>query len=148
MRLEGLEASIAAIRGAIEADDERVILTRTAEALGHVYALWSAYEVSGPKQVAWAGDDTEKRNVVGLVFARGEADHQGVHPAVSVGYGEAPYGLGPYGGGWLWRECPARPAYEESRHLYEEQALWEWIYDPLERALAWFRQNPPGGALA
>lgn len=63
---------------------------------------------------------------------------------MAAGFGEEPFGLGPFGGGWLWRECPAsRPSYGESQALYDEQVLWKSLPDPFERALAWFRANPP-----
>ncbi|MDJ1115403.1 hypothetical protein [Microbacterium dauci] len=141
--LAGLADASQAIRRAIDADDEASILTRTAEALGHLYALWSAYGVNGKQQVAWAASDVERRNVVAMVYVRGEVAHRGVHAAMAVGFGEGPYGVGPFGGGWLWRECPARPGYEASAVLYEEQALWCWVYEPLERALAWFATHEP-----
>lgn len=81
-----------------------------------LYALRLLLGVSGREQVQWAGDDAERRNV-GLVHARGEADHRGgEHVAMAAGYGEVPCGLGPYGGGWPWRECPTdRPHYAESQ---------------------------------
>ncbi|WP_440902524.1 hypothetical protein, partial [Actinosynnema sp.] len=143
IRLRGLESAVSAIREAIDADDEQAVLTRTAEALSHVYGLWTAYGVSGRAQVAWAGNDPDRRNLVAMVYVRGEADHRGVHATMAVGFGEGPFGVGPFGGGWLWRECPPRPGYQASATLYEEQALWRWVYEPLERALAWFRSNPP-----
>ncbi|WP_448261913.1 hypothetical protein [Microbacterium aurum] len=123
-------------------NDEVAILTATNSALQALYALWNDLGIKGRDQVAWAGDDPERRNLVGLVYVRGEADHLGRHVAMMVGYGEAPYGCGPYGGGWLWRRCETqREAYRESQALYDEHVLWEPIVASLERAEAWFDTN-------
>ncbi|GGO66646.1 hypothetical protein GCM10010910_26550 [Microbacterium nanhaiense] len=52
-----------------------------------------------------------------------------------AGYGEAPYGLGPYGGGWLWQPCPTkRTGYEESQRLYDEHVVWQPLIAPLRDA--------------
>ncbi|WP_448255452.1 hypothetical protein [Microbacterium aurum] len=139
VRLAALRIATAELIAAVESDDELTILARLNVAGSALYALWLLLGVNGLEQVQWAGDDAERRNVVGLVYARGEADHRGEHVAMAAGYGEAPYGLGPYGGGWMWRECPtARPQYAESQTLYDEQVLWRSVAEPFTRALAWF----------
>ncbi|MBD8219259.1 hypothetical protein IFU40_11495 [Microbacterium sp. CFBP 13617] len=132
------------LAASIVGDDEASILSRVNSAGSALYALWLFQGVSGGRQVAWAGEDAERRNVVGLVYARGEAEHQQRHLAMAAGFGEAPFGLGPFGGGWLWSECPAsRPSYGESQALYDEQVLWKSLPDPFERAAAWLGANPP-----
>ncbi|MEV8025901.1 hypothetical protein [Microbacterium sp. NPDC080220] len=144
VRIAALHIATAELVAAVESDDEVMILARLNVAGSALYALWLRLGIDGREQVQWAGDDAERRNVVGLVYARGEADHRGEHVAMAAGYGEAPYGLGPYGGGWLWRECPTdRPHYAESQTLYDEQVLWCPVAEPFIRALAWFEAHTP-----
>lgn len=142
VRLAALRIATAELIAAVESDDEVMILARLNVAGSALYALWLLLGVNGRDQVRWAGDDPARRNVVGLVYARGEADHRGEHVAMAAGYGEAPYGLGPYGGGWLWRECPTdRPLYRASQLLYDEQVCWCSVDGPFTRALAWFEAH-------
>jgi len=137
--MAAMRMAIEELSEAIASGDEVTILAKTNLAGSALYSLWSLLGVSGLRQVEWAADDAERQNIVGLVYARGEAEHRGRHVAMAVGYGEAPYGRGPYGGGWLWRECATeRPQYEQSQSLYESQVLWEPLVNPMVRAEQWF----------
>ena len=132
------------LQGAVACGDELRILAGVNAAGQALYALWSLQGIKGRAQVRWAGDDPERQNIVGLVYARGEADHQGKHAAMAVGFGEAPFGKGPFGGGWLWRELPTeRPDYLGSQALYEQQVQWQTVSVPFVRAQCWFDAHQP-----
>lgn len=138
-----LEQAIEGLKAAVASGYERRVLASLNEAGSALYSVWLFEEVRGRDQVAWAAEDPERRNVVGLVYARGEAEHQKKHVGMAAGFGEAPFGFGPFGGGWLWRECPTtRPAYASSQALYDEQVRWKSLAEPLERAYAWFVAHP------
>lgn len=144
IRLSGMREAIAEVRAAVARNDEGGILRATNNASSNLYGLWTAYGIRGTKQVEWAGDDPEKRSLVGLVYARGEADHRQGHLAMAVGYGEAPYGRGAYGGGWMWQRLPTeRESYAPSQKLYDAHVLWQSIPGPLDEALGWLERNAP-----
>lgn len=139
VRLEAFREKVRAVRDAVAADQELPILIATNDALFAFYALWNLLEVTSKNQVAWAGSDEQKQNLVALVYVRGETEHRGAHPAMAVGFGEAPFGCGVYGGGWMWRECPtSRSFFAESQRLYDSRVLWQGIAAPLEQAEHWF----------
>lgn len=142
VKLAGLRAAIGELEVALRGNNELEILARLNLAMSALYGMWLLLKIKGHEQMAWAGEDADRRTIVGLVFVRGEAEHQGNHVAMSIGFGEGPFGYGPFGGGWVWRDCPTdRDAFRESKALYDELVLMRGISVPLRRALTWFEAN-------
>lgn len=131
---------------ALRGTNEKKILAKINVAAAALYDVWSLLGVKSHQQVEWAGDDPERRNLVGLVFARGELTHQGQHAAMAAGLGEGRFGYGPFGGGWVWRDFESRPAFAASKTLYDEQVNGRSVLKPLRRALLFLeadeRLNP------
>ena len=148
VKLAGLRAAIGEFESALRGKNELEILAKLNSAMSALYGMWLLLKIKGGQQVAWAGDDSDRRTIVGLVFARGEAEHQGSHVAMSIAIGEDPFGLVPFVGGWVWRDCATdRDAFRGSKVLYDERVRMRAISIPLRRALTWFEAdkvlNPP-----
>jgi hypothetical protein len=126
----------------LRGDHELEILARLDSALSACYGVWELLKVNGRDQAAWAGADAERQNIVGLVFARGEATHQGTPAAVPDARASI-FGAallpGLVGRAWVWAELGTHDSrYAASKHLYDRHLLERPVLSPLERALRWF----------
>jgi hypothetical protein len=80
--------------------------------------------------------------VGGLAVARGAKTHNLVTFAQPGGFGDLPYGMGPYGGGWLWKEHTwSSPKMRQRAHWYEARVRWRYLWNPLDEAQYWFRNQ-------
>ncbi len=90
---------------------------------------------------ARAEQDPRGRTTVALVNARGGKTHDLMDHGALLGFDEAPFGLGPFGGGWMWR-----PYVDEKRPLrsqwFAERVEWQAVLIPFTDAAAWLAEQP------
>lgn len=87
--------------------------------------------------------EREGGHVVGaLALARGSHTHELVMFASRGGFGDLPYGMGPYGGGWVWTPRPSQEGKFALRATwYEEKVKWRMLWQPLHEASWWLGQR-------
>lgn len=79
-----------------------------------------------------------------LALARGARTHNLVTVARTGGFGDLPYGMGPFGGGWIWKEHAwSSDAFARRSRWYDEHVKWRYLYNPLDDAWAWFLDRIP-----
>jgi len=84
------------------------------------------------------------RSVGALALARGARTHHLVTVARTGGFGDLPYGMGPYGGGWIWKENVWNThKFARRAAWYEQRVQWRYLHDPLDDAWAWFLDRIP-----
>lgn len=118
--LATVDRSIAASR-LLVADDNAPntsITDAVACLLDAIYDACEALRLALPKGTnmdAHAVGDRDGETALALAFARGEKTHAVVKVGVNPGFGETPFGWGPFGGGWAWSPLMASRPKEAQR---------------------------------
>lgn len=101
-------------------------------AIGSIEAQDSIYTASGGESVG------------GLILARGAKTHRLVTFARPGGFPDRPYGMGPYGPGWIWKEYSwNEPKFQVRSSWYEKRVSSRMLWQPLDEAWWWFCENTP-----
>lgn len=78
-----------------------------------------------------------------LVLARGARTHRRVTFASAGGYGDEPYGMGPFGDGWIWQNYSREESKLQQRsEWYQKRVRGRYLWTPLEEAWWWYTSNP------
>jgi len=109
LRLRALAESLENVKQVRCETDLDAVAIAAHRALDCVYDLHEAYFYPATGRGSLAEKDhhlsrVDGRVVGALAFARGGKTHELLVAARAAGYGDLPYGAGPYGGGWVWRE--------------------------------------------
>ncbi|MFP7761869.1 hypothetical protein [Marisediminicola sp. LYQ85] len=149
--VRALELASQRVRVACEGDDIDTAAIEVHFGLHAVYDLHEALFTSRGIE-STAGQDevygASRGEAAGaLVFARGGRTHELVTFATRGGFGDLPYGMGPYGGGWLWADYSStQRAFRQRSEWYRDRVRYRYLWDPLDEAWAWFRQHAPSSS--
>ncbi|MEC3853196.1 hypothetical protein [Paenarthrobacter ureafaciens] len=148
LSLRALELASDRVKEACKGEDMDAAAIEAHFALHAVYDLHEAYFI--PRGVSATKDqDTiysrEDGQVVGaLAVARAARTHELVTFARTGGFPDKPYGMGPYGPGWIWKE------HSWTDHRYTTRSIWHekrvrhrLLWSPLDEAWGWFLNRIP-----
>lgn len=148
LSLRALELASERVKEACKGEDIAAAAIEAHFGLHAVYDLHEAYH--RPRQIASikAQDEvyaaTGGEAVGGLVLARGARTHRLVTFATTGGFGDPPYGMGPYGGGWLWKQYSwSEPKLQQRAAWYRDRVQFRYLWTPLDKAWTWFWQRVP-----
>ncbi|MFS6528310.1 hypothetical protein V8Z69_00895 [Microbacterium aurugineum] len=149
LRLRALQQATEELNGLRDTNDAEEAAIAAHRALDAVYDLHEAYfRAVGIFRPLAARDDhltTLGGQVVGaLAFARDAKTHDIITASRSAGLGELPFGAGPFGGGWVWREHASdEPRFQTRAGWYRSLVQWKRLAAPLEDAYDFFADNEP-----
>lgn len=149
LRLRALQEATEHLNELQDSQDADEVAIAAHRALDAVYDLHEAYfravGILRPLAARDAHLASLGGQVVGaLAFARDAKTHDIITVSRSAGYGELPYGAGPYGGGWVWREhTSAEPRFQTLAGWYGSVVQWTRLVAPLEDAYDFFADNEP-----
>ena len=111
-----------------------------------MYDLHEAY--FGPRRIKGVAEKDKVLSATGgaavgaLALARGERTHQLVTFARTGGFGDLPYGMGPYGPGWIWKahSWDAKKLQQRS-DWYKSRVSMRYLWVPLDEAWLWFSEH-------
>lgn len=146
--LRALELTSERVKEACKGDDIDAAAIEAHFGLHAVYDLHEAYfRPRGVRPVKLQDEEyaTTGGEVVGaLVLARGARTHRLVTFASRGGFGDLPYGMGPFGGGWIWKRYSRTDLDLQQRVAwYEARVRWRYLWTPLDEAGAWFMEHDP-----
>ena len=141
--LRALELASERVKMACKGEDMAAAAIETHFGLHAVYDLHETYFRTRKIRKIEPQDDVfvlSGGEVVGaLVLARGERTHRLVQFATTGGFGDLPYGMGPFGGGWIWKEHNwDDPDFKSRADWYEAKVRWRHLWTPLDEAHLWF----------
>jgi hypothetical protein len=85
---------------------------------------------------------TRGYSVGALALARGERTHQLVTFASVGGFGDLPYGMGPFGPGWIWkRHSWSDDKLQDRAAWYKSRVSQRYLWVPLDEAWKWFSEH-------
>lgn len=149
LRLRALQQATEHLTGLQDTSDADEVAIAAHRALDAVYDLHEAYFLAvGIRRPLVARDEhlaAHGGQVVGaLAFARDAKTHDIITASRSAGLGELPFGAGPFGGGWVWREHASDEARFQTRAgWYRDLVQWKKLAAPLEDAYDFFADNEP-----
>ena len=148
LNLEALELTSKRVQLAYECERIEAAAIEAHFGLHAVYDLHEAYfKHHGVVGMASQDDhleSTEGQSVGALALARGARTHRLVTMARSGGFGDLPYGMGPFGGGWIWKENTWHSEkFARRAAWYDERVRWRYLHNPLDDAWAWFLPRIP-----
>lgn len=148
LRVFALEVEAARVRDTATGDNFDLAAVATHAALGALYDLYEAhFDAIGIKLLKDRDAHLAERggeDVGALALARGAKTHELMTVATVGGFGDLPYGTGPYGGGWLWAHYTwTEPKFQTRAGWYAERVQSRHLWDPLDRAWWWFCMNLP-----
>ncbi|MHA7170075.1 hypothetical protein ACX801_18170 [Arthrobacter bambusae] len=147
LSLRALELASQRVKTACKGDDIDAAAIEAHFGLHAVYDLHEAYFVPRGIKGFKAQDQvlaaTPCGQTVGaLALARGARTHELVTFPRTGGFGDLPYGMGPYGPGWIWKE------YSWPDQKVQQRAAWykarvsrRLLWTPLDEAWLWFTQQ-------
>jgi hypothetical protein len=144
-RWRRFDIALASLREQLDSDDPHGVPDAIAPALDALYDLTEIVKTSrSTKELdALAEGDPRGRTTLALVCARGGKTHRQVDHGALVGFGEAPFGLGPFGGGWMWRPyVDPDPRRADRSRWFAELVEWHGVTDPFDDAAAWLAEQP------
>ena len=144
--LTALQLASARVQEACKGDDIDAAAVEAHFGLHAVYDLHEIFFHARPERKIWEQDEVyaELRGQVvgGLVLARGAQTHKLVTISTTGGFGDLPFGMGPFGGGWLWKDHSwAERDYAQRAAWYETKVQWRYLWVPLDEAWIWFAQQ-------
>jgi hypothetical protein len=148
LSLRSLELASDRVKEACKGSDMNAAGIEAHFALHSIYDLHETYFVPRGVKATKEQDavyDREGGQVVGaLVLARAAKTHQLVSFPRRGGFLDLPYGMGPYGPGWIWSEH----MWTDYRYLtraawYEKRVRHRLLWSPLDEALGWFIDRIP-----
>lgn len=84
------------------------------------------------------------QTVGALALARGARTHRLVTFPRTGGFGDLPYGMGPYGPGWIWKEHSWTDQNVQQRAAwYKTRVSQRLLWTPLDEAWLWFIEQCP-----
>lgn len=148
LSLRALEISSDRVKEACAGDDIEVAAIEAHFGLHAVYDLHEAYFRPRDVRKICAQDRvyaaTGGEAVGALVLARGARTHRLVSFAGPGGFGDLPYGMGPFGDGWIWKDHTWTDAdFQLRARWYKERVRARYLWVPLEEAWVWFCANVP-----
>ena len=148
LNLEALELTSQRVQAAYERGRIDTVAIETHFGLHAVYDLHEAYFLHHCIREQRRQDDrlsaTGGETVGALALARGARTHRLVTMAQSGGYGDLPYGMGPYGGGWVWAAHTwESQIFRRRAQWYDERVRWRYLHVPLDEAWKWFLDRVP-----
>ncbi|MCC4908456.1 hypothetical protein [Microbacterium sp. cx-59] len=148
LNLEALHLTSERVQAAYKGDRIEAAAIETHFGLHAVYDLHEAYfKHHNIATIALQDDHLEAsggQSVGALALARGARTHNLVTVARTGGFGDLPYGMGPYGGGWIWKEHTWNSEKFTRRACwYDERVRWRYLHNPLDDAWAWFLDRIP-----
>lgn len=148
LNLKALELASERVKEACTGDDMQAAAIEAHFGLHAVYDLHEAYfRPRGIRKVTEQDEiyaTTHGEVVGGLILARGARTHHLVTFARTGGFGDHPYGMGPYGPGWIWKRY-AHPdtAFEKRSAWYQARVAHRLLWTPLDEAWVWFLEHEP-----
>lgn len=149
LRLRALREATTRVQDARDAEALDTVAISAHAALDCVYDLHEAYFAAVPVSRSLADRDAHLASVDGRIvgalgFVRDAKTHDLITAARSAGYGELPYGAGPYGGGWVWREKTTdQPKFATRAAWYADLVQWRLVWEPLQDAYRFFDKHRP-----
>lgn len=148
LNLRALERACLRIRDTYSGEDIDDAAIETHFALHLAYDLHEAYfKALGIRDQAQQDEHLEAFDgqVVGAIaLARGARTHRALVMARRGGFGDLPFGMGPFGGGWVWAEHDfAHPKAKKRAEWYADCVRYRYLHQPLEEAFRWFAERTP-----
>ncbi|MEV8136215.1 hypothetical protein [Microbacterium aurantiacum] len=148
LNLEALGLASLRVQSAYKGDRIEAAAIETHFGLHAVYDLHEAYFQHQLIRSLREQDDHLEAGggeVVGaLALARGARTHRLVTVAQPGGFGDLPYGMGPYGAGWLWAAHTwEAPVFRRRAQWYDDGVKWRYLHVPLDDAWKWFLDRVP-----
>lgn len=146
LSLRALELASTRVRSACEGDDLDAASIEAHFGLNAVYDLHEAYfRPRGIKAIIDQDrflDATSGYAVGALALARSDRTHQLVTFTSLGEFGDLPYGMGPFGPGWIWK----RHAWEGFKFRnrsswYASRVSQRHLWVPFDEAWAWFNEH-------
>ena len=115
-----------------------------AHALHEIYDLWEIWRADkdAASRSEEASSSDAAKTAAALAWARGKKTHEFVEWGQPRGFGEMPFGVGPFGGhDWRWGAYEGSDTRDQSQWFHQFVAT-QAVVPPLETAAAWLRTRP------
>jgi hypothetical protein len=148
LNLEALELTSQRVQLAYKGNRIQAAAIEAHFGLHAVYDLHEAYfKHHGIRGMELQDDHLEStggESVGALALARGARTHNLVTVARTGGFGGLPYGMGPFGDGWIWKETAWHAdMFARRAAWYDQRVKWRYLHNPLDDAWAWFVARIP-----
>lgn len=146
LSLRALQLASERVRSACEGDDIDAASIEAHFGLNAVYDLHEAF--FRPRKIKAIADQdkflaaTTGYVVGGLALARSDRTHRLVTFTSLGGFGDLPYGMGPFGPGWIWKRHSWESARLRDRSAwYKSRVSQRYLWVPLDEAWTWFNEH-------
>ena len=148
LNLRALELASERVKEACRGNDIEAAAVEAHFALHAIYDLNEAYFVPRGVPSRRDQDDIYSQEggqvAAGLVLARGARTHQLVTFPTPGGFPDKPYGMGPYGPGWIWKDHNWTDHRDARRAAwYQKRVGGRLLWSPLDEAWGWFLTQVP-----
>lgn len=143
LSLQALQLASKRVQAACRGDDIKTAAIEAHFGLHAVYDLHEAYfrprKIKGYLLWDQVLSVTGGWAVGGLALARGQRTHQLVTFPRTGGFSDQPYGMGPYGPGWIWKQHKwSAPEHQQRAAWYNDRVSMRLLWVPLDEAWIWF----------